>query len=79
MGKYILVFQIHEHTDMGGGTFLEKFGQDESSMHTRVNELATKWGGSFSVALAGFMQYEFAYTAVKKVVEYEPKRVDSNT
>jgi hypothetical protein len=75
MSKYILVYEISDYPEMGGGIYAENFGMEENKMHKRVNELANKNKNNFSVVYAGFLQTEYKYQPVEMITEYRPERV----
>ena len=75
MCKYILVYEISDYPEMGGGMYAEEFGMDENNLHKRVNELANENKGKFSVTYAGFLQVEYKYNPVEIITEYVPERL----
>lgn len=74
MAKYILVYEINDYTDCGGGTEVEFFEANEKQkMHKRVNELAST-DERVSIVTAGFLQVEYDYKPIEIVKEYRPER-----
>lgn len=49
MCKYILVYDISDYPENGGGMYAEEFGMEENNLHKRVNELANENKGKFWV------------------------------
>ena len=55
MAKYILLYEIDDYPDCGGGTEVEFFdAYSEQKMHNRVNELASK-DERVKIITAGFL------------------------
>jgi hypothetical protein len=74
MAKYILVYEIDDYPDFGGGTQVEFFEANaEQEMHKRVNELAST-DERISIITAGFLQTEYEYKPVEIIKEYRPER-----
>lgn len=74
MAKYILVYEIDDYPECGGGTEVEFFeATEEQEMHKRVNELAST-DERVSIITAGFLQTEYEYKPVEIVKEYRPEQ-----
>ncbi len=74
MAQYILVYEIDDYPDYGGGTKVEFFKAcKEQEMHERVNELASE-DERVSIVAAGFLQTEYEYKPIQIVKEYRPER-----
>ena len=74
MAKYILVYEIDDYPDCGGGTQVEFFEANaEQEMHKRVNELAST-DERISIITAGFLKTEYEYKPVEIIKEYRPER-----
>ncbi len=74
MAKYILVYEIEDYPDCGGGTEVEFFdAYSEQKMHNRVNDLASK-DERVKIIAAGFLQTEYEYKPVEIIKEYRPER-----
>lgn len=73
MAKYILVYRLEGHQELGGGIYTEEFGIDVQSMHNKVQELVKEHKDSFKVIYAGFLQTEYEYETVEYAVRVEPK------
>jgi len=76
MSKYILVYNINDFPECGGGIQVETFRDDDDgkSMHKRVNDLAKKHKTKFNILEAGKMCIEFEYDPVEVVTEFNPIR-----
>ena len=73
MAKNILVYDISDYPEMGGGVQFENF-EEETDMHKRVDELANQYKERFSVICAGWLQTEYEYKPVVQIIKYEPIR-----
>lgn len=74
MAKYILVYEINDYPDAGGGIQVE-YPKDEQEMHKRVEELHINYKDIVNILDAGFLQVEYKYEAIKYATRFEPKRV----
>lgn len=72
MAKYIIVYEIDDYPEMGGGKDIEIF-DTENEMHDRVNELAVR-NNKLRIIIAGFLQFGFEYKPIEIIKEYKPKR-----
>lgn len=73
MARYILVYEISDYPEMGGGRYAEFFeSNEEQKMHNRVNELANSVD-NFSIIIAGFMSQEYEYKPIEVIKEYRPE------
>lgn len=73
MAKYILVYEIKDYPEMGGGTFVE-YPANEGEMHKRVEELSNKLEEKFCLCDAGFLQLEYEYKPIKYAIKLDPTR-----
>ena len=71
MSKYILVYEIDDYPEMGGGTEVEFF-EEEQKLHERVNELASN-DERVSITTAGFLSVEYDYKPIEIVKQYRPE------
>lgn len=71
MAKYILVYEIKDYPDMGGGINVE-YPENEQLMHKRVEELSSQLEEKFHLHDAGFLQKEFEYKPIKYAIKLEP-------
>jgi len=71
MRRYILVYEIDDFADCGGGTHVESF-ESEEQMHKRVNEVASN-DERVTITKAGLLQKEYEYKPVEVVKEYRPE------
>lgn len=74
MGKYILVYEVTELDDDGGGIYVERF-KEEQDMHNRVNILNSEHPENIMVLAAGHFSAEYKYNPVTYVTKYEPERI----
>lgn len=73
MAKHILVYEINDYPNNGGGTQVEFFEADaEQEMHKRVNDLAST-DDRISIITAGFLQTEYEYKPVEIIKKYQPE------
>ena len=76
MAKYVLVYQVSDYPENGGGMYAEDFEPScERDMHNRVNELANEYKDAFKVVYAGYMTSMYEYEPITQVTEYREKRI----
>jgi len=70
MSKYILVWNVDDYAEMGGGIGYEMFN-DTKQLHRRAKELLSQ--DDTDIFYSGEVKSEFIYEAVERVTEYIPK------
>lgn len=70
--KYILVYNILEWPDMGGGIQIE-FPESEKATHKRVEELFGQYKDQVNIEVAGILQVEFEYEPVVYATKFKVK------
>ncbi len=71
MARYILVYEIDDYPDCGGGIQVEFF-EKEQEMHRQVNELAST-DERISIITAGYLHAEYEYKPIEIIKEYRPE------
>jgi hypothetical protein len=73
MAKYILVYEMKDYPDNGGGVFTKEFGMDERGMHLAVEKLLRGYRDKVRIIYAGFLQTEYTYDIIEYAIRVEPR------
>lgn len=72
MERYILVYDINDYADNGGGTYFKSF-KEENDLHKEVNNLASSYKELFTITCAGVLVKTYEYEPVIQTLFYKPK------
>jgi len=67
---YLLIYDIHEYPECGGGTYFERFTCTEL-MLARINEISNQWKNKMEVKLAAMVNIEYKIVPVQHVTKWE--------
>lgn len=72
--KYVLVYEVQDYPELGGGTTIEEF-EDDQDMHKRVNDLNKQNSERYTSFQGLCVTTEYEYKAAEIVTFYKPVEI----